>query len=147
MTDSAAYGPEGARRWDFDVIENGIARQSFGSRQFSQYLGLERSCIPGNYAVSGGSQDAAALRSGPYLEVVEFSDFQVHPMSGDIAGEIRLGYWHDGEKTIPVSGGSVTGSMLTLAKTMRMSREQRQYNNLLIPAVTALSGVTIAGVE
>ena len=145
--DNAAYDPEGARRWDFDVIENGIARQSFGSRQFSQYLGLERSCIPGNYAVSGGSQDAAALRSGPYLEVVEFSDFQVHPMSGDIAGEIRLGYWHDGEKTIPVSGGSVTGSMLTLAKTMRMSREQRQYNNLLIPAVTALSGVTIAGVE
>ncbi len=146
-SDNAAYDPEGARRWDFDIIRDGIARQAYGSRQFSQYLGLERSCVPGNYAVSGGSATAAELRTGPYLEVVEFSDFQVDAMSGDIAGEIRLAYWHDGEKTVPVSGGSVTGSMLTLARTLRMSREQRQYDHLLIPAVTALDGVTIAGVE
>ena len=58
----------------------------------------------GNVAVSGGVKSAEALRQGRYLEVVEFSDFQVDAMCGDIAGEIRLGYLHDGD-TVTVTDG------------------------------------------
>ena len=132
---------------DMTIIENSVAKSYFGSRMFSQYLGLEDSFIPGNIAVDGGAVDAAELRTGKYLEIVEFSDFQVDCASGDIAGEIRLGYLHDGGTVTVVEGGSVSGTMRELAGTMRFSRERRQYNNYLIPAVTRLFGVSITGAE
>ena len=100
-----------------------------------------------NVAVSGGTESAAELRAGDFLEVVEFSDFQVDDITGDIAGEIRLAYLHRDGRVTPVSGGSVSGSMPELAKTMRFSKESRQYNCHLIPAVTRLQGVTITGAE
>ena len=88
-----------------------------------------------------------ALRSGDFLEVVEFSDFNVDSITGDIAGEIRLGYLHQGGKVIPVSGGSVSGSVPELISGFRFSAESRQYNNFLIPAVTRIQGVTVTGAE
>ena len=144
---NGAYDEEGAPVRDMTIIEKGVAKNYYGSRMFSQYLGLQDSFIPGNYAVEGGTASADELRKGKYLEIVEFSDFQVNPMNGDIAGEIRLGYLHDGEKVTVVEGGSVSGTMRELAGTMRFSREQRQYDNYLIPAVTRLYGVSITGAE
>ena len=144
---NGAYDDEGAPVRDLTIIENGVARSFFGSRMFSQYLGLQDSFIPGNIAVDGGGASAAELRTGRYLEIVEFSDFQVDSACGDIAGEIRLGYLHDGGTVTVVEGGSVSGTMRELAGTMRFSRERRQYNNYLIPAVTRLFGVSITGAE
>ena len=100
-----------------------------------------------NFAVSGGTESEKDLRTGDYLEVVEFSDFQVDEITGDIAGEIRLAYLHQGGKVTPVSGGSVSGSMPELAKSMRFSKESRQYNCHLIPSVTRLHDVTITGAD
>ena len=68
-------------------------------------------------------------------------------MTGDLFGEIRLAYWHDGETVTAVSGGSLSGSMLELVEDMRLSRETVQYNNWRIPAATLLKGVTVTGVE
>ena len=142
---NGAFDAEGAPVRDLDIIRDGVAESYYGSRMFSQYLGLEESFIPGNFAVDGGSASAEELREGRYLEIVEFSDFQVNPMNGDIAGEIRLGYLHDGGEVTVVEGGSVSGTMRELASAMRFSREQKQYNEYLIPAVTRLSGVSITG--
>ena len=144
---NGAYDAEGAPVRDLCLIRAGVAENLYGGRMFSQYLGLEDSFIPGNFAVSGGSAAADELRGGRYLEIVEFSDFQVSPMNGDIAGEIRLGYLHDGDTVTVVEGGSVSGTMRELASTMRFSREQKQYNNYLIPALTRLTGVSITGAE
>ena len=146
-SENAAFDPEGAPIRDVVMIEDGVARAFLGSRQFSQYLKLEDSFIEGNLEVSGGTAPAAALRQGRFLEAVEFSDFQVDPFNGDIAGEIRLAYWHDGDRVIPVSGGSVSGTMAALAKRMRMSAERRQYDCWLIPAATRLEGVTVTGAQ
>ena len=144
---NGAYDDEGAPVRDMTIIEDGVAKNFFGRRMFAQYLGLEDSFDPGNFAVDGGSSSAAELRTGKYLEIVEFSDFQVDPASGDIAGEIRLGYLHDGDAVMVVEGGSVSGTMRELAGTMRFSKEQKQYNNCLIPAVTRLKGASITGAE
>ncbi len=54
---------------------------------------------------------------------------------------------HDGDTVTVVEGGSVSGTMRELASTMRFSREQKQYNNYLIPALTRLTGVSITGAE
>ena len=37
--------------------------------------------------------------------------------------------------------------MADMAKTFRFSRELRQYDTLLIPAVTRLQGATVTGAE
>lgn len=141
------YDEEGAPIRDLALIDQGKAVSYWGTRQFSQYMKLENSFDVYNFAVSGGTESAADLRAGDFLEVVEFSDFQVDEITGDIAGEIRLAYLHRDGKVTPVSGGSVSGSMAELAKTMRFSKESRQYNCHLIPAVTRLQGVTVTGAE
>ncbi len=141
------YDEEGAPVRDLILIDRGKAVSYWGSRQFSQYMKLDSSFDVYNFAVSGGTESAAELRTGDYLEVVEFSDFQVDEITGDIAGEIRLAYLHQGGRVTPVSGGSVSGSMPELAGSMRFSRESRQYNCHLIPAVTRLCGVTVTGAD
>ena len=144
---NAPYDAEGAPCRDMMIIKDGIAENRYGSRQFSQYLGLFDSFIPGNFAVSGGTSKAEEIRTGRYLEIVEFSDFQVSALNGDIFGEIRLGYLHDGSQVTAVEGGAVSGTMLDFAKDLQMSTEQKQYNNMLIPEVTRLKGVSITGAE
>lgn len=144
---NAPYDAEGAPRRDMMIIKDGIAENRYGSRQFSQYLGLEDSFIPGNFAVSGGTSKAEEIRTGRYLQIVEFSDFQVSALNGDIFGEIRLGYLHDGGQVTAVEGGAVSGTMLDFAKDLQMSSELKQYNNMLIPEVTRLKGVSITGAE
>ena len=141
------YDEEGAPVRDLTLIDQGKAVSYWGPRQFSQYMKLDSSFDVYNFAVSGGEESGEELRTGDYLEVIEFSDFQVDEITGDIAGEIRLAYLHQGSSVIPVSGGSVSGNMQELAKTMRFSSEKRQYNCHLIPAVTRLSGVTVTGAE
>ena len=141
------YDEEGAPIRDLVLIDHGKAVSYYGRRQFSQYLNLQDSFDVYNFAVSGGTESEADLRTGDYLEVVEFSDFEVDDITGDIAGEIRLAYLHQDGKVTPVSGGSISGSMAELAKTMRFSKESRQYNCHLIPAVTRLQGVTVTGAE
>lgn len=144
---TSRYDSDGARIGRFTVIGDGVAERSWGSRQFSEYLGLKDACSPNCFSVTGGTASEAELRAGDHLEIVEFSDFQVDPFNGDIAGEIRLGYLRRGGETTVVTGGSVSGTMAEFAKTMRMSRETRQYNRLSIPSATLLRGVTVAGNE
>ena len=139
------FDEEGAWTRDLVLLSENVPRAFFGARQFAQYLGLENTFSAMNFEVSGGTASADELRQGDFLEAVEFSDFQVDSVSGDIAGEIRLGYLHQGGRILPVSGGSVSGCMSDFVPAMRFSREQAQYNSRLIPAVTRLKNVTITG--
>ena len=68
-------------------------------------------------------------------------------ITGDIFGEIRLAYLHDGDKTVPVSGGSISGSMNDFIRTMRMSSDSTQYDDMRIPSLTLLHDVTVTGAE
>lgn len=138
---------EGCRISERFLIRDGVAEHFWGSRQFSEYLGLADSSQVYNFRVSGGTHSEQDLRQGDYLELVEFSDFQVDSMGGDIAGEIRLGYLHRGGKVTVVTGGSVTGSMTEAVSTMQCSEEQKQYDTMVIPAVTKLFGLRITPAE
>lgn len=143
-----AYDDEGAPVRDAVLMEAGVPKEFVGSRMFSQYMEIENSFNVTNWSVDGGSDSADRIRTGSFLEIVEFSDFQVDSMTGDIFGEIRLAYYHDGEGHVTaVSGGSVSGNMQDNIAHMRMSKETRQYANAVIPAVTRLEIINIAGAE
>lgn len=146
-SNNADFDREGALVRDVELISGNVVKNILGTRQYSQYLGLENSFIPGNFVAEGGTRTDEELRSGSVLEIVEFSDFQVDPMSGDLAGEIRLGYWHDGNQVKIVSGGSISGNMKELAKDMYLSKNQAQYNNYKIPSLTRIEGVQITGIS
>ncbi len=136
---------EGSRIRERRLISEGVAENFWGDRQFSCYLGLTDSSMVYNFRVSGGTLTEEEWKKREHLEIVEFSDFQVDAMSGDIAGEIRLAYWrHDGVTEI-VTGGSVSGQMPAQIAGMRFSREAVQYDNWEIPAVTMLPSLAITG--
>ncbi len=144
--DNFACDAEGAPVRDADLIREGVPAEFVGSRMYAQYLGLEDAFSVTNWSVSGGTRTAEAIRTGEFLEIVEFSDFQVDSMTGDIFGEIRLAYYHDGKGNVqPVTGGSVSGSMLDNIADLAMTEETRCYANARIPAATRLEHVTIAG--
>ena len=143
-----AADAEGAPIQDAVLIKDNVPCRFVGRRMFSSYMGLEDAFAVSNWAVSGGSRSGEELRSGANLEIVEFSDFQVDSMTGDIFGEIRLAYYRDGEGHVtPVSGGSISGNMADTLPEMYLSKELVQYNHAVIPAVTRLTNVTVAGAE
>lgn len=136
---------EGAVVHDITLIDQNIVKGYWGSRMFNAYMHLDDVFNVTNIVATGGTHSEEEIRSGEYLEIVEFSDFTVSKVAGDIFGEIRLGYYHhEGEIEI-VKGGSVSGNMHDLVKDMYCSEKSHQYNNYKIPALTRLENVTVTG--
>lgn len=144
---NAAYDSDGHKIEDRILIEDNICRNYWGNQQFSQYVGKSEACIFSNFKVKGGSRSVEELKKQPYLEAVEFSDFQTDPVSGDFAGEIRLAYYFDGEKVTCVTGGSIAGNMQDVQKSFLLSKELKQHNNMIVPDTVCMFDVSITGIE
>ncbi|MGM9940724.1 MAG: metallopeptidase TldD-related protein [Bulleidia sp.] len=136
---------EGGLIEDRVLIDHNMTASITGSRRFAWYLGKKDSFIVSNYEVEPSDVCEDDILKGSYLEVVEFSGFQVSPMTGDIFGEIRLGYLHDDNGITVVKGGSISGNIRNQLKDMLFSDTLKQYNNKSIPAVTCMKHLTIAG--
>jgi PmbA protein len=76
-----------------------------------------------------------------------FSDFRLDGVTGDFGAEIRLAYWFDGEKKIPVTGGSISGSVQEFKATMHRSSERSLGARSLCPTAVLLAGLRVTGVE
>ena len=143
------YDVEGTPVRDMTLMKEDVPVSFWGSTKFGYYLDEKDTFMITNSEFSGGTKTEEEIRKGKYLEIVEFSDFQVHPMTGDIFGEIRLAYLHedvDGtDKVTAVSGGSVSGNMSDFIKNMSMTKEQVQYDNYKLPKITRLENVTVSG--
>jgi hypothetical protein len=87
------------------------------------------------------------MRAAPGLEVAYFSDFNVDGDSGDFGGEIRLAYWNDGERRVPITGGSVTGSLFDNRGLLRLSRELADTDSMRGPAAILLPRVSVTAAE
>ena len=85
------------------------------------------------------------MKKEPYLYVVSFSDFSMDSLSGYFGGEIRLAYLFDGEKVMPVTGGSVSGNLLELQKDMAFSTERYKDKDYDGPFAVEFHGVAVAG--
>ena len=86
------------------------------------------------------------MRSEPYLEVVNFSDFQMSAETGNFGGEIRLAFLYDGEKVTPITGGSINGNILEAQKHLVFSKEMQTEKDFEGPKAVCVGKVNVAGV-
>ena len=139
------YSKDGNKALDLTIVENGVYRNYWGDQITGYYLGLEKITDANNFIVEAGSKTVEEMKKEPYLEVIEFSDFGMDSITGNFGGEIRLGYYYDGEKVVPVTGGSITCNMDKALKHIYLSQETRQYDNCVVPCTIELFDVNVAG--
>lgn len=139
------YSEEGIPMKDRELVTDGKLQLLHGSNRFAYYLKEEPTGQYESFKVPAGSVGLEELRSVPYLEVVNFSDFQMDSFSGHFGGEIRLAFLYDGEKRIPVTGGSINGSILEAQKEFVFSSETQTEANFEGPKAVCLAKVRVAG--
>lgn len=135
-----------------EIIKDGVLQKYWGTTQYSYYLNVEPTGRIGNIIFKGGSKTINEMRNEPYLEISAFSDFQLDMMTGEFAGEIRLGWYFNGTIRTAVSGGSISGSLNALHNNMYLSKELQQCTaheafqlNYTGPKAVMLYGVSVAG--
>ncbi len=120
---SAAFDPDGYPLVRTPVILQGVLENLVGSIRHADWLGIPRKGNFPLFSVSPGSMSLQEMKNRPHLEPVMFSDFRLDTVTGDFGAEMRLAYWFDGEKRIPVTGGAISGSVAEFRATMRRSSE------------------------
>lgn len=139
------YSAEGIPMKDRELVRDGRLQLIHSSNRYACYLKVEPTGNYGSFQAPAGSTSLEEMRKEPYLEIVNFSDFQMDSFNGHFGGEIRLAFLYDGEKRIPVTGGSVNGSILEAQKNLVFSSETQVDKNFEGPAAVCLEGVKVAG--
>ena len=140
---SSAFDADGLSLGSQTIVENGVAVNYFGSNAFGQYLGEKPTGALRCLCVAPGTAAEAEFVTGPYLEVVSMSGLQVDFYADYIGGEVRLAYWHDGEKVTPVTGISFSGSVAEAFNSIRLSGEIVTQDRYTGPKKAILEGMKI----
>ncbi len=129
LTPKLPYSYEGIALKRLELIKDNIAQYITGNARFAFYLGINPTGECNSYKLECGNTSIEQLKSGRYLRVVNFSDFQMDSLSGQIGGEYRLAYYFDGTKEIPVTNGSISANINDIVKSVKLSSEsQNSYN-------------------
>ncbi len=141
---SADYDEDGFPVRKIKIVDNSIAKNIWGDIRYAHYLGIEPTGHMTNFVVEPGKATEGDLEKGEYVKVLSFSDFGMDPITGDFGGEIRLGWYNDGKKVIPITGGSISGNISDL-KEIALSKEIEQTDNFIGPKGLKISGLKILG--
>jgi PmbA protein len=145
LPQSAPFDPEGYPISSSPIIESGVITTLHGPVRYAQRLGLPATGAFPLFSVSPGALALDALREKPCLEPLLFSDFQLDSQSGSFGAEIRLAWYFDGKERYPVTGGSVTGSLMDNRAAMLRSRELSLCSRSLCPSAVKLFSVSVTG--
>ncbi len=140
------YSREGIPMTDRVLLKDGILQTIHGDSRYSYYLGTEPTGNYNSLYVPGGSKTFSELKNGKYLHVVNFSDFQMDTFSGHFGGEIRLAFLCDGNTIIPVTGGSINGSLLEAQKNLVLSKDMQIEKGFEGPYAIKFEKISVAGV-
>ncbi len=146
MTDSvraAHFDADGFTLRDTKVIDNGKAESFFGSVRFASYLGMEPTGNLSCARVETGTLTDEALKKAPYFRCASMSGIQVDIYNDYIGGEVRLGYYFDGEREIPVTGVSISGKLSDALSSLRLSDTATTYEAYRGPKLACLFGIEI----
>jgi len=140
---SAKFDSDGLSLGTQRIVEDGKALAYFGDNQYGQYLGEKPTGSLRCLHAATGSLSQKALLEGPYLEIIFMSGLQVDFFSDYIGGEVRLAYYHDGQKIIPVTGISVSGSVSDVLSSIRFSETEATQDGYTGPEKAMLTGMKI----
>ena len=140
---SSQFDSDGLAINSIRIVEGGKAAAYYGSNRYGQYLGEVPTGDLRCLCADPGTASAEAFTSGKYLEVISMSGLQVDFYNDYIGGEVRLAYYHDGEKTVPVTGVSISGKLSQVLDKIRFSSELAVQGGYFGPAKAALQDMTI----
>ena len=124
-----------------NLIKDGVAMNRYGSYQYGYYFGEKNptGVLPIT-KVKAGDKSFKEMQKEPYLRCSRFSSFQLESHSGYFGGEVRLGFYFDGEKEIPVTGFSIGGTLKELRGKIVFSKETEAVARFVGPRFTGYVG-------
>ncbi len=141
--DNALFDGDGVTLTDTKIIDEGKVISYYGANRFAQYLGEK---VTGNLPcvqLEGGSMTVAQMQGQPYFECVSMSGLQVDVYKDYIGGEVRLAYYFDGEKRIPLTGISISGKLSEALNHLSLSVETTTSNNYTGPKKALLGKIAV----
>lgn len=122
---SFRFSEEGVPGQAVDVVSDNVFRQYVTNQRYADYLGVTATGDAGNLVIAPGSTPQAELLQGPVYHIVKFSAMMPNPYTGDLAVEIKLGYFIDeqGHRT-PIKGGSVSGNLFEILRHAKYAQEE-----------------------
>ncbi|MCR5462036.1 MAG: hypothetical protein K6E87_03100 [bacterium] len=141
---SRDFDSDGVILKEISLIEDGIAKNRYGSYRFGYYLKEKPTGIIPVMVVGEGSKDFNDFKNDKYLRCVRFSNMQLDSNTGFFGGEVRLGFLYDGKKEIPVTGFSISGNINELKKELYLSKELVNLPDYHGPKYILIKGMKIA---
>ena len=140
---SAKFDGDGMSLGSIRVVEAGRAVNYFGSNRYGQYLGETPTGDLRCLCADAGTLEEKDFSEGPSLEVISMSGLQVDFYSDYIGGEVRLAYYHDGGKVMPVTGISISGKLGEVLENIRLSKETAVQGGYMGPKKAKLSRMKV----
>ena len=140
---SSAFDGDGVTLVDRKIIEDGKAYALWGGTRYAQYLSETATGNLGCIFVESGTLTEKEKTSKPYFRCASMSGLQVDIYNDYIGGEVRLAYYFDGEKEIPVTGISISGKLSAALANMRLSNEVTTYEGYHGPKCAIFEGIEI----
>ena len=138
---SSSFDGDGLSLGEITLVKDGMVENYYGSSRFGQYLQEAPTGNLGCISVAPGS--FCQVEDRPYLEVLSMSGLQVDFFNDYIGGEIRLAYYHDGTKKLPVTGISIAGKVSDAFRHIRFSRETAVHDSYSGPESAMLDDLKI----
>ena len=142
---SVPYSSEGTFMTKRQLLDNGVLKIYHGNVRFSRYIGVEPTGDYRSIKVEPGSTSIEDMKKEPYLQIVNFSDFQMDDFTGHFGGEIRLAFLYDGDTVTPVTGGSINGSIIEAQSSMLLSKETQVEDGYEGPLAVCFDNIPVAG--
>ena len=140
---SAAFDGDGTTTKDAVVIKDGRAENCFGSARYAHYLGEEPTGNIRCILAECGSLTEEELKREPYFRCASMSGLQLDVYNDYIGGEVRLAYYFDGEKEIPMTGISISGKLSDALSCLRLADKEVVYEDYKGPKYAAFENIEI----
>lgn len=144
LAESSPIDIDGIELNEEKIIDNGICKKIHGSNRYGQYMNIEKPTgIINLMELEKGEESFDDFKKEPYIYCVTFSSPQLDDYSGYYGGEVRLGYYFDGQKTYPVTGFSISGNLKQDFPKIRLSSEIDTFNQYKGPKYLLVPNMTI----